>query len=141
MYRCEDLKREHIDGVADLCRIEGYGSYTEDNEKTWRALTSPGSCTLVALSDDAVVGFVHMMSDGEIQAFLPMVLVAREHRRRGIGRTLIKEAFSRCGGKYLNLLAEEDARGFYRSFWFREFAGYRIHPQFEKDGESKQQPV
>ena len=119
---------EHLDGVVRLCEVEGYPSYTADRERTWAALTAPGVCTMVAVAPGGIVGFSQMQSDGVIQAHLSMVVVARSRRRSGIGRQLVKEAFRRCGGQWVDLLSTEDADGFYRSFEHQQFPGYRLHP-------------
>ncbi len=123
------IAREHLDGVIPLCEIEQYPSYVKDAERTWRALTAPGVCTVVAVQDGRVVGFAQMQSDGLIQAHLTLVVVDRDLRRRGIGGKLVREAFARCGGQRVDLLSTEGADAFYRSFEHQEFPGFRIYPE------------
>ncbi len=123
------IAREHLDGVIRLCEIEQYPSYIQDAERTWRALTAPGVCTVVAVQDGRVVGFAQMQSDGLIQAHLTLIVVDRDLRRRGIGAQLVREAFVRCGGQRVDLLSTEGADAFYRSFEHQEFPGYRIYPE------------
>ncbi len=123
------IAREHLDGVIRLCEIEQYSSYIQDSERTWRALTAPGVCTVVAVQDDRVVGFAQMQSDGLIQAHLSMIVIDRDLRRRGIGSRLVREAFARCGGQWVDLLSTEGADAFYRSFRYQSFPGYRIYPE------------
>ena len=123
------IAREHLDGVIRLCEIEQYPSYIQDAERTWRALTAPGVCTVVAVQDGGVVGFAQMQSDGLIQAHLSMIVVDRDLRRRGIGGRLVREAFARCGGQRVDLLSTEGADAFYRSFQYQSFPGYRIYPE------------
>jgi ribosomal protein S18 acetylase RimI-like enzyme len=122
------IVREHLDGVLRLCEVEGFPSYTADRARTWAALTAPGVCTMVAVSTAGVVGFAQMQSDGVIQAHLSMIVVDRAHRRGGIGRQLVQEAFRRCGGQWVDLLSTEGADGFYQSFEHKQFPGYRLHP-------------
>ncbi len=123
------IAREHLDGVIRLCEIEQYPSYIQDAERTWRALTAPGVCTVVAVQDGRVVGFAQMQSDGLIQAHLTMIVVDRDLRRRGIATQLVREAFVRCGGQRVDLLSTEGADAFYRSFEHQEFPGFRIYPE------------
>ena len=123
------IAREHLDGVIRLCEIEKYPSYIQDAERTWRALTAPGVCTVVAIQDGRAVGFAQMQSDGLIQAHLILIVVDRDLRRRGIGRRLIWEAFTRAGGQRVDLLSTEGADAFYRSFEHQEFPGFRIYPE------------
>jgi GNAT superfamily N-acetyltransferase len=125
------IAREHIDDVIRLCEIEQYPSYIQDAERTWRALTAPGVCTVVAVQDGRALGFTQMQSDGHIQAHLTLVVVDRDRRRRGIGRRLIWEAFTRAGGQRIDLLSTEGADAFYRSFAYQRFPGFRIYPQPE----------
>ncbi len=123
------IPREHLDGVIRLCEIEQYPSYIQDAERTWRALTAPGVCTVVAVQDGRVVGFAQMQSDGLIQAHLTLVVVDRDLRRRGIGAKLVRAAFVRCGGQRVDLLSTEGADAFYRSFKHQQFPGFRIYPE------------
>ncbi len=125
------IAREHLDGVIRLCEIEQYPSYIQDAERTWKALTAPGVCTLVAVQDGRVVGFAQMQSDGHIQAHLSLVVVDRGYRRGGIGRRLVGEAFAHAGGQWVDLLSTEGADAFYRSFAYQRFPGYRVYPQLE----------
>jgi len=125
--------REHLEGLIRLCQVEGYPSYTQDSERTWRALTAPGVSTLVAVLDGRVVGFAQMQSDGLIQAHLTMIVVDRDQRRRGIGGRLVRQVFARCGGQRVDLLSTEGADAFYRSFAHQRFPGYRIYPHPEPE--------
>ena len=127
------IERCDLHGVVHLCEVEGWESYTQDDETTWRALTAPGVCTMVAVESGEVVGFAQMQSDGVIQAHLTLVVVARDRRGQGIGRRLIEEAFARCGGKRVDLLSTEDADAFYRSFKHREHPGFRLYPDPRRD--------
>ena len=122
-----------LDGVIRLCEVEQYPSYIQDAERTWRALTAPGVCTVVAVQDGRVVGFAQMQSDGYVQAHLSLVVVGRDLRRRGIGRRLVREAFARCGGQRVDLLSLDDAQPFYRSFVYQQMPGYRVYPQLEPE--------
>ena len=123
------IAREHLDGVIRLCEIEQYPSYIQDAKRTWRALTAPGVCTVVAVQDGRIVGFAQMLSDGLIQAHLSMIVIDRDLRRRGIGGRLVWEAFARCGGQWVDLLSTEGADAFYRSCQYQSFPGYRIYPE------------
>jgi ribosomal protein S18 acetylase RimI-like enzyme len=69
------------------------------------------------------------VSDGLIQAHLSLVGVLPEHRRSGIARRLVAEAFERAGGKWVDLGAEPGSEAFYRSFVHQERTGFRIYPR------------
>lgn len=85
----------------------------------------------MAIEDGQTIGFAQVLSDGQIAAFLSLLLVAADHRHQGIGTRLVREAFARCRAQRLDLLTD-DAAGFYRSFRYHELAGFRIYPQCEK---------
>ena len=129
MIRYELVSRDYLPGIISLCEVEGYESYTEDAELTWQVLTAPGVTTMVAVEGDSILGFAQMQSDGHIQAHLSLVVVATSHRRKGIGQKLVEEAFSRAGGKRVDLLTDT-ADDFYRSFKYQDhWHGYRIYPR------------
>ena len=115
---------EHRPGVVALFAAELWPSYTRDPERTCRALRAPGVTSLVALEDGAVVGIVQVQSDGAIQAHLSTLVVARPHRRRGIGRRLLSDALREAGGERLDLLSIAD--DFYASMTNRRFSGWRL---------------
>jgi ribosomal protein S18 acetylase RimI-like enzyme len=115
---------EHRPGAIALFAAELWPSYVRDPEQTCVALRAPGVTSLVALEDDAVVGVVQVQSDGVIQAHLSTLVVARTHRRRGIGRRLLAEAMRAAGGERLDLLSIAD--DFYASMTNRRFSGWRL---------------
>ncbi len=121
------ITKRHLPGIMHLCSAEGWKTYSADPELTWKALTAPGVYSVVAEKEGDVVGFVQLQSDGVVQAHLSLLLVAREHRRQGIGSRLISEAFIRSGAQRIDLITEK-AEGFYRSLPHKECFGFRIYP-------------
>jgi hypothetical protein len=87
-YVAPDLlhNRSHLDEVVALCSDVGWTDYAEDPERTHRMLTAPGVISVVALDEDeaALVGFVQLQGDGELQAHVSLLLVKAEHRLRGV---------------------------------------------------------
>ena len=126
------IEKQDLPGVMELCRVENYTSYTGDPARTWQALTALGVSTMVAVDTGRVLGFAQMQSDGLIQAHLSMVLVARDRRRQGLGQELIRQAFKTAGGERVDLITEF-APEFYRSFAHKEWRGFRLYPQLERD--------
>jgi GNAT superfamily N-acetyltransferase len=114
--------RIHLPAVMALFAAEGW-SYADDAERTWRALTAPGSKAIVALADNDVVGVAHALSDGEIQAFLAILVVAAAHRRRGVGERLVREVFARTEAERMDLVSCDDA--FYEKLGFRQMSAFR----------------
>lgn len=115
---------EHRPGAVALFAAELWPSYTRDPARTCAALRAPGVTSLVALQGEQVVGVVQVQSDGAIQAHLSTLVVARDHRRRGIGRRLLAQALQEAGGERLDLLSIAD--GFYASMTDRRFSGWRL---------------
>lgn len=114
---------EHLSGVIDLFAKERW-SYAEDESRTGRALTAPGSLTLVALASGEIAGIVQVLGDGEIQAFLAILLVAQEHRRTGVAAQLMDEALAQTRGLRLDVISCADA--FYEALGFRQVSGFRL---------------
>jgi GNAT superfamily N-acetyltransferase len=126
------FEREHLDGVLALCAAEGWETYTEEPERTYRALRSPGSTTLVAVEEGAVAGFVQIQSDGEIQAHLSALLVGEDWRGRGISRRLLREALQQAGGMRIDILTAAEA--FYRHLGAESKPGFRLRPPDLEEG-------
>ncbi|HEX4115866.1 MAG TPA: GNAT family N-acetyltransferase [Solirubrobacteraceae bacterium] len=120
------LEREHLPGVIELFSGERW-SYAEDEQRTWRALTAPGTLSVVALSSEqTVIGIAQVLSDGEVQAFLAVLVVARAHRREGVARCLVEEARARTHGLRLDVISCADP--FYEQLGFHRVSGFRLPP-------------
>lgn len=116
--------RDDLESVLELLGAEGWSSYTHDRERTMRALTAPGTVTLVAVDDGEVLGLVQVQSDGEIQAHLSTIVVAKDHRRGGLARELLAVALDQAGGLRLDLISVAD--DFYRGLGARSLPGFRL---------------
>jgi GNAT superfamily N-acetyltransferase len=119
-----EFGREHLDGCLALCSAEGWDTYTEDPERTYRALSSPGSTTLVALDDGGVAGLVQLQSDGEIQAHLSALVVGESWRGQGLSRLLLREALTRAGGMRIDIISA--AESFYEHLGADRRPGFRV---------------
>ncbi|HEX6403274.1 MAG TPA: GNAT family N-acetyltransferase [Pseudonocardiaceae bacterium] len=118
----------HLDGVLSLCRAEGWPTLPADRDRALRVLLAPGTATVVVLGTDGeVVGFAHALSNG-LTAYLAELVVAAEHRGRGVARRLVAEIFNRSGVTRLDLISTDAAEGFYETLAHRRYAGFRIYP-------------
>jgi ribosomal protein S18 acetylase RimI-like enzyme len=98
-----------------------------------RALTAPGSTTLIAVDDGTVAGLVQLQSDGEIQAHLSALVVGERWRGRGLARRLLRESLARAGGMRIDILSL--AEGFYTRLGADRRPGFRLRPpNLEADG-------
>jgi len=124
---------DHLDGVVELCRLEGWPSYPADPARAHRALTAPGVTTVVAVEDARVVGFASLHSDGEIQAHLSLIAVDPACRRNGMARQLVAEGLAQAGGERIDLVTDS-AYEFYAALPHRRLSGFRIYPPFQPAG-------
>ena len=121
-------EHQDLSGVIELCEAEGWPSLPADPERAHRILTNPGVTSYVAVDADEVVGFIYLLSDGEVQAFIATMAVASGRRGQGIGTRLIREAFDASGAERIDLLSEADA--FYEGLIHRRLSGFRLYPPF-----------
>ena len=120
----EPFARAHLDGLIALVGSEGWTEYTEEAERTFRALLAPGVTTLVALDGERVVGAIQLQSDGVIQAHVSMLLIAREWRGRRLGSRLLREGLERAGGLQLDIRTRTE--GYYERLGASRSLGYRL---------------
>lgn len=123
----EPFRESHLEGVVALCSELSWPSYA-DRATARAAFSAPGAVTWVARCGDEVVGLAHLLTNGLVHAHLSLVGVLPAHRRRGIARVLVREAFRAGGGKWLDLVSEPGSEDFYRSFPNQERIGFRIYP-------------
>jgi|1185.fasta_scaffold394640_2 ribosomal protein S18 acetylase RimI-like enzyme len=128
------FRSEHLRGAMELFAAEGWDTYTADPERTLRALTAPGSTTVVAVDGGAVAALVQLQSDGEIQAHLSALVVGERWRRRGLGRTLLREALERAGGLRIDLITR--AGDYYLAIGAEPVPGFRLRLS-DLDGERR----
>jgi ribosomal protein S18 acetylase RimI-like enzyme len=120
-----------LNGVLALCVAEGWPSFPDDPARALRALTAPGVTTIVAAEAEAVIGFAQLVSDGEIQAHLSLIAVAKSHRRQGLALAMLQEGLRRAGGIRIDLVTDS-APDFYAALPHHRLEGFRIYPQFVK---------
>jgi GNAT superfamily N-acetyltransferase len=88
-----------------------------DDEWNWRALLDRHSLGwVVARDDDGLVGFVNVLWDGLVHAWLQDTMVASRARHRGIGTGLVSAArrgASGAGCEWLHVDFDDDLRRFY----------------------------
>ena len=123
-------EHDDLSGVIQLCEAEGWPSLPADPERAQRILTNPGVTSNVAADASGVVGFIYLLSDGEVQAYIATMAVASGNRRQGIGTRLIREAFEASGAERIDLLSQADA--FYDGLMHRRLPGFRLSPPFAK---------
>ena len=109
-----------------LCAAEGWPTYPADPARAEAAFRAPGTLTLVAVDDGAVIAFAHALGNG-LRLYLAEIATAAHRRREGIARQLIDELFLRGGVSKIDLLTDT-ATEFYATFPHRTFTGFRLYP-------------
>jgi ribosomal protein S18 acetylase RimI-like enzyme len=120
----EPFARAHLDGLIALLAAEGWTEYTDDVERTYRALTAPGVTTLVAIVARQVAGAIQVQSDGVIQAHVSMLLIDGNARGARLGSRLLREGLQRAGGLQLDIRTRTE--GYYERFGASRSLGFRL---------------
>ena len=120
----EPYTRLHLDGLIALVAAAGWTEYTEDAERTHRALSAPGVTTLLALADGRVAGAIQVQSDGVIQAHVSMLLLDPEWRGHRLGSRLLREGLERAGGLYLDIRTRTE--NYYERLGASRSLGFRL---------------
>ena len=120
----EPFAPAHLDGLIALVGEEGWTEYTDDRERTYRALTAPGVTTLVATVDGRVVGAIQVQSDGLVQAHVSMPLIDADRRGLGLGSRLLREGLDRAGGLQLDIRTRTE--GYYERLGASRSLGFRL---------------
>ena len=92
-----------------MCEAEDWPSPPSDPGRAHRILTNPGVTTYVASDDRGLSGFIYLLSDGEVQAYLALIADAQKERRRGSGTGLIEAGFAACGAERVDLPSSADS--------------------------------
>jgi ribosomal protein S18 acetylase RimI-like enzyme len=120
----ETVAQADLDGLIALVAAEGWTEYTDDVQRTYRALTAPGVTTLVATVGGQVVGAIQVQSDGLIQAHVSMLLIDQHRRGVGLGSRLLREGLKRAGGLQLDIRTRTE--GYYERLGASRSLGFRL---------------
>jgi GNAT superfamily N-acetyltransferase len=114
----DDRERVDVDAVHRFLSEEAYWVPGRDRA-TIERLVRGSARVVAAYLGDELVGFARVVSDGTNVAWLGDVFVLREHRGRGIGVELVREAVEHPAYRDLPwFLSTRDARTLYERFGF-----------------------
>ena len=69
-----------------------------------------------------IVGFINAVSDGVLNAFIPLLEVLPSHQHHGIGAELVKQMLAKLRNLYaIDLLCDADLQPFYERFGMRPY--------------------
>ena len=85
-----DIRGSDTEAARNLLVIAGWADRVSNPEE-FRELISRSSRSIVAVENDEVIGFLRALTDGLSNGYISMLVVAENHRRRGVGRALVTE--------------------------------------------------
>lgn len=73
----------------DLLQHNGWSQRITSLEQ-FTTLVNASSCNFIALKEGQVIGYIRAITDGLSNGYIPMLVVASDYRKQGIGRDLVQ---------------------------------------------------
>lgn len=107
-------------------------AWPESAPRDWGSVLRRSLAYVCAFDGDALVGFVNVAWDGGVHAFLLDTTVHPDHRRRGIGRALVRRAVDAAkarGIEWVHVDYEPHLDAFYQGCGFAPTAAGLVRCQ------------
>lgn len=114
-----DIAASEVEPARRLLDAAGWTDRVS-NPDEFRELLARSSRSLVAIDDNGdVIGFLRALTDGMTNGYISMLVVAENHRRKGVGRALVREVMGANRNMTWVLRAGRDgAERFYEKIGF-----------------------
>ncbi len=116
------ISYRHYDAGMDSVEIaDGFfdGWPNPPSKAVHRRILEHSYLSVVAVDEEnnRIVGFVNVVSDGVLSAYIPLLEVVREFQGRGVGRRLIEEVVASLSHLYMiDVACDDDLIPFYEKF-------------------------
>jgi ribosomal protein S18 acetylase RimI-like enzyme len=112
------IEPPQIQAAFELLAAHGWAHRLADLTH-FAQLVAASQIAEVAVADGRVIGFVRGITDGLSNGYLSMVVVAPQHRGRGIGRQMVEHAVAPYPSvTWVLRAAREGANGFFAQLGF-----------------------